>query len=115
MPVLCGGNPGGRDQVQALRFGHSNRHQRGGAEAEASAGATQPVVSATTLPFLFQSGPGYWKAKPTYWIGWVIGLLTLPVFGIGFGVWGFLFIGSLVSKADWRKDEHRRSIEASTR
>jgi hypothetical protein len=66
----------------------------------------------TTWAFFFKSGPGYWQARPTYWIGWVIGFLALPIFGIGMGIWVFLFVASMISRGDWRKDELQRAIEA---
>ena len=66
---------------------------------------SQTETYETTWPFFYESGPGYWKVKPTYWIGLVIGLVTIPVAGIGFGVLAFLIISNLISRNNWNKNE----------
>ena len=64
----------------------------------------------TTWAFFFTSGPGYWKAKPSYWICWVVSLLCLLVFGLGFAGFVFLFVAAMISRGDWRKNELQRTI-----
>ena len=70
-----------------------------------------PASYSTTWGFFFTSGPGYWKAKPAYWIGWVCALvMCLLIWPIGIGMFAFLFVASLISRGDWRKNELQKAI-----
>ncbi|MNV30908.1 hypothetical protein D3C71_1221950 [compost metagenome] len=69
----------------------------------------------TTWGFFFASGPGFWKAKPSYWISWGIAVFMLLFVSwiLAMGIFGFLFVASIVSKKQWRHQEIERAIRES--
>lgn len=74
-------------------------------------GAT-PATYVTTMPFLFESGPGFWKVKPIYWILLGIGifLTVTPLSPVGFAVLGYVIVGNFISRSNWKKLELERTI-----
>ena len=64
----------------------------------------------TTWPFFFISGPGYWKVKPSYWIGWVIGLVLLSIPMVGIAILAFLGVAAMISRGDWKKTELQNTL-----
>ena len=79
---------------------------------QASSYAVQAAKSGsvTVWPQFFESAittpghPGYWKAKPLYWMAWVVGIVTIP-FVVGFAINGFLLVAAITSRGDWRNSE----------
>ena len=69
----------------------------------------------TTWPFFFISGPGYWKAKPSYWICLVVGIILLSIPFIGLAVLAFLGVAAMISRGDWRKTELQNTLAIMTK
>lgn len=67
----------------------------------------------TSWSSLFRCGPGYWKPTPLCWVLWVIGLLTLPAYGLGGAMWMFLFVAAAMSRGEWHTEEVKATIRAS--
>ena len=72
-----------------------------------------PTGYATSWSVLFRCGPGYWKTKPVFWLAWVIGLLATPVYGLGLGIWAYLFLAAAASRGEWHTQEIEGAIEGS--
>ena len=67
---------------------------------------------ATKWAFFFESGKGFWRVKPPYWIGLSFGLasyvLALPLFT---GVTAFFVVAAIVSRNHWKKSALRAVAE----
>lgn len=69
------------------------------------------------MNFLFDHGPGYWKAKPLYW-GLLILFLFITLFwsiALGLGLNVVLAGLSFYSKSQWRAVEQQRILNEASK
>ncbi|WP_288841903.1 hypothetical protein [uncultured Deefgea sp.] len=71
----------------------------------------QSVATLQRGDFYLKAAPAIGEFKPIYWGGWVVVfILCIAIFPVGIALFVFLFVASLISRADWRKNELQKAI-----